>query len=75
MTVVERAEHKATLLKRAETLAEQIQVNKAEHEDLLNQRDGQCRELRRAGATIGELQEVLGISRSRVQQILRKSQR
>lgn len=71
MRVVERAERKATLFKEVEALVERVRVNEAEHDNLLRQRDAQCRELRRAGAAISELQEVLGISRSRVQQILR----
>lgn len=71
MTVVERAERKAVLLRQAVDLVERLRENEQEHEGLLFRRDGSCRELRAAGASIKELQEAFGMSRSRVQQILR----
>lgn len=75
MTVVDRAEKRADLLKRAVDLVERLRANEAEHEDLLAQRDERCRELKAAGASIKEMEEALGVSRSRVQQILRGSAR
>lgn len=71
MTAVERAERRVTLLRETAFLAEQVRANEAEHASLLQQRDEKCRELREAGASIADLQEALGVSRSRVQQILR----
>lgn len=71
MTAIERAEQKVALLKQATVLVERLREVESERDELLGQRDGQCRDLKAAGASIGELQEVLGISRSRIQQILR----
>lgn len=75
MTALERAEQKVTLLRQADVIVERLRVNEVEHGKLLDQRDLHCRDLRAAGATIKELQDVLGMSRSRVQQILRGSSR
>ncbi len=69
--VLERAERKADLLRQTVDLVERLRENESERDALLSQRDGRCRALREAGASIKELQEVLGMSRSRVQQILR----
>lgn len=69
--MVDRAVKKANLLKQAVDLVERLHANEAEHEHLLVQRDENCRDLRAAGASIKELEEALGVSRSRVQQILR----
>lgn len=74
MSVLERAERKADLLRQAVGLVERLRENESEHDELLSQRDTSCRALREAGASIKELQEVLGMSRSRVQQILRDTQ-
>lgn len=71
MSVVERAERKAVLLKQAADLVDRLRDNEAERDELLGWRDGSCRELKAAGASIRELQEAFGMSRSRVQQILR----
>lgn len=71
MTVVERAERKAVLLRQAVDLVQRLRAVETERDQLLGQRDGRCRELKAAGASIKELQEALGMSRSRVQQILR----
>lgn len=71
MTVVDRAERKAALLRQTVDLVERLHVVEVERDHLLGQRDGRCRELKAAGASIKELQEALGMSRSRVQQILR----
>lgn len=71
MTAVERAEAKVNLLKDAEAIAEQLRANEAEHDDLMARRTAKCRDLRNTGASIDELQEVLGVGRSRVHQILR----
>ncbi|MDL9948382.1 hypothetical protein QSJ19_22940 [Gordonia sp. ABSL11-1] len=71
MSVVERAERKAALLRRTANLVERLRAVETERDSLIEQRDGQCRELKAAGASIRELQETLGVSRSRVQQILR----
>ena len=73
MRVVERADRKAALLRRAVDLVERLRENEAERDELLARRDGSCRELKAAGASIKELQEAFGMSRSRVQQILRGS--
>lgn len=59
------------LLRQAVDLVERLRANELEHEELIDQRDDSCRELKAAGASIKELQEILGMSRSRVQQILR----
>ncbi|MBT1190600.1 hypothetical protein [Rhodococcoides kroppenstedtii] len=73
MTVVERAEQKAVLLRQAVDLVERLRENEEEREGLLVRRDGSCRQLKAAGASIKELQEAFGMSRSRVQQILREA--
>ena len=73
VTVVERAERKAVLLRQAVDVVERLRVNEIERDELIDQRDGSCRELKAVGASIKELQEALGMSRSRVQQILRRS--
>lgn len=71
MYVVERAERKADLLKQAVALVERLHANEIERVELLNRRDTICRELKQAGASGRELEEATGMSRSRVQQILR----
>lgn len=73
MTVVDRAERKAKLLRQAVTLVERLHANETERSELLGQRDRICRELKKAGASGKELEEATGMSRSRVQQILRES--
>lgn len=59
------------MLRQAVELAERLRINEAEHNELIDQRNNMCRQLKAAGTSIKELQEVLGMSRSRVQQILR----
>lgn len=71
MNVLERAETKVVLLKEAEILIGRLRQNEEEHRMLLEERTAICRELRKAGASIEDLQHALGVSRSRVQQILR----
>lgn len=71
MTAVERAEAKVALLRGAVAIAQRLRALEAEHAALLEERATNCRALREAGASIQELQEVLGLSRSRVHQILR----
>lgn len=71
MTAVERARTKVALLQEAEGLAERLRANEEEHAYLLTQRAEKARALRGAGASIEELQDVLCLSRSRVNQILR----
>ncbi|MER5631553.1 hypothetical protein [Streptomyces nitrosporeus] len=71
MSAVERAEAKVDFLKETQAIAERLRANEEEHAGLLAQRTEKARALRQAGATIEELQEVLGVSRSRVHQILR----
>jgi AraC-like DNA-binding protein len=73
MSAVERAEAKVCFLREAQAVAERLRVNEEEHTTLLAQRAEKARALRQAGATIEELQDVLGVSRSRVHQILRGS--
>lgn len=73
VNVLERAETKVALLKKAETLVGSLRQNEEERDSLLAQRACMCRKLREAGASIEDLQNVLGISRSRVQQILRET--
>lgn len=73
MSAVERAEAKVGFLREAQTIIERLRANEEEHARLLAQRAELARVLRQAGATIEELQEVLGVSRSRVHQILRGS--
>lgn len=74
MTVVERAEKEAILMRRAAGLVDDLRANASERERLISQRDDNCSELRAAGASIKELEEVFGISRARVQQILRDTE-
>ncbi|WP_279102660.1 hypothetical protein [Gordonia bronchialis] len=71
MSVVERALRKAVLLRQAADLVERLRDVESEHDSLIEQRDERLRELKVAGASIRELQETFGLSRSRVQQILR----
>lgn len=73
MTAVERAERKVSLLRDAEILVARLRINAAEHNHLLAERAAACKALRDAGASIEEIQDVLAVSRSRVQQILRGS--
>ncbi len=73
MSVVDQAERRVELLKQAVDLAERLHANQTEHQHLLRQRNANCRELKAAGASIKELQEAFGVSRSRVQQILSSS--
>lgn len=71
VSVVERAMRKAVLLRQAADLVERLRDVEDEHDSLIEQRDERLRELKVAGASIRELQETFGLSRSRVQQILR----
>lgn len=71
VSVVERALRKAVLLRQAADLVERLRDVESEHDSLIEQRDERLRELKVAGASIRELQETFGLSRSRVQQILR----
>lgn len=71
MDVTARAERKAALLRGAEELAEQLRKGDAAQKKLLAQRKATCHSLREAGASMDEIQEVFGVGRSRVQQILR----
>lgn len=71
MTAVARAETRVALLKEAEAVAGRLRANETEYEKLLEERATTCRDLRNAGVPLKEVQEVLGLSRSRVQQILR----
>lgn len=73
MTVVERAETRVALLKEAESIVERLRANEIEHSELLAERTEACKALRAAGTPIKELQEVLGVSRSRVNQMLGNS--
>ena len=70
MTAIERAETRVTLLKEAVDIATRLRANETEHSDLLAKRAKACKALRAAGTPIKELQEVLGVSRSRVNQLL-----
>ncbi|CAD5137986.1 conserved protein of unknown function [Microbacterium sp. Nx66] len=70
MTAVERAETRVTLLKEAVDIVARLQANEAEHAELLAKRAAVCKALRAAGTPIKELQEALGVSRSRVNQLL-----
>lgn len=74
VTVVERAERKAALLRQTVELVERLRVVEGERASLIKQRDDKCRELRVAGTSIRDLQETFGVSRSRIQQILSDSQ-
>lgn len=71
MTAVERARVKVALLQEAEGIAARLLANEEEHAYLLTKRSEKARALRGAGASIEELQDVLGVSRSRINQILR----
>ncbi|WEG08637.1 hypothetical protein PU630_15535 [Microbacterium horticulturae] len=70
MTAVERAETRVTLLKEAVDIVARLEANEAEHSELLAKRAEACKALRAAGTPIKELQETLGVSRSRVNQLL-----
>lgn len=72
-TAVERAQARADLLRELESIAGRLHINETEHAALLAQRAEKVRALRNSGARIDELQEVLGVSRGRVHQILRGS--
>jgi DNA helicase-2/ATP-dependent DNA helicase PcrA len=61
-----------TLLREAEAIASQLRANETEREELLDRRTQVCRALRVAGSSIKDLQDVLGVSRSRIQQVLRE---
>lgn len=69
--VVESAEVRLALLKEVTTVVAQLKVNESERVALTAKRQVACKELRAIGLSIGELQQVLGLSRSRVQQVLR----
>lgn len=71
MDVLERAEIKVALLKEAKILVGQLLENGSERDELLDKRNAVCKQLRESGASLEELQSTFGISRSRVQQILR----
>ena len=71
MKAIDRAQTRVGLLKDAVDLAARISANEAAHVELLDERAQCCRELRAAGVTNEDLQEIFGISRSRVQQLLR----
>ncbi|MYS60735.1 MULTISPECIES: helix-turn-helix domain-containing protein [Streptomycetaceae] len=73
MSALERTEARVGFLREAQAIAARLRANEEEHAALLAQRAEKARALRQAGATIEELQEVLGVSRSRVHQILRGS--
>ena len=68
---VARAEKRLALLKEAAALAARLRAHEEERARLLDERARQCRDLRQAGVSIEELQDVLGVSRSRIHQILR----
>jgi len=70
MTALERAEARAILLKEAVDVAARLQANEAEHAELIARRARTCRALREAGTPVRDLQEALGLSRSRVNQVL-----
>ncbi|MFE5774607.1 hypothetical protein [Brachybacterium sp. NPDC056505] len=71
MRATERTERKLSALQNAEMLADQLQRNEREHSDLLERRGETCRALKRTGVSVVDIMEVFGLSRSRVQQILR----
>lgn len=73
MSAVRRAEVRVTLLKEAEGIAARLRANDAERSELLVQRAGACKALRAAGTPIKDLEEVLGVSRSRINQMLSDS--
>jgi len=70
MNAVERAETRVTLMKEAVAICARLHANEIEHSELLAKRADACRALRAAGTPIKELQDVLGVSRSRVNQML-----
>lgn len=70
MTALERAETRVTLLKEAMDIVGRLRANETERAELLAKRAEACKALRAAGTPIKELQDVLGVSRSRVNQML-----
>ena len=70
-SVVKLAEERARLLRELEEVAQLLRTNEEDHTRILFQRAEKVRSLREVGAPIEDIQEVLGISRSRVHQILR----
>ncbi len=68
---VERARRRAELLHELQGIAERLRANELEHSELLAQRAAKVQELKNAGARTDELQDVLGVTRGRVHQILR----
>lgn len=73
MGVVERARERAKLLEDLQNLVVELDRNEQERQTLLARRAAKVHALKAAGAGTDELQEVLGVSRGRVHQILRKS--
>lgn len=72
VSVVERAEARVGLLKEATSIAVSLRAIEAKHSELLTRRTEACKALRAAGAPIKDIQEALGVSRSRVNQLLGK---
>lgn len=65
LSMLGRAERKVELLRQSVNRAERVLASETEHRQLLQQRNANCRALRAAGASIKDLQEVLGVSLSR----------
>ncbi|WP_144589466.1 hypothetical protein [Brevibacterium casei] len=71
MTAVERAPRRLELPKEVAILVDELRENKATHDLLLERRATLCRELRADGASVANIQHVIGLGRRRVHQILR----
>ncbi|ORC17753.1 hypothetical protein [Rhodococcus qingshengii] len=70
-TAVERAQLRADLMHNLQSIADRLRINEAQHAELLSERTKIAKELKDAGAKTEELQEVLGVTKSRVHQLLR----
>lgn len=71
MDALERAERRLMALSEAQQIAVRLHSLEQEQAALFRQRAETCRGLRDEGVSLKDIQDVFGISRSRVQQLLR----
>lgn len=71
MDALERAERRVAALGEASQIAQRLRLLEEEQTTLLRQRAATCRALREVGVPLKDIEDVFGISRSRVQQLLR----
>jgi len=73
MDALERAERRVATLSEAQQIAQRLRQLEEEQATLLRRRAETCRRLRDTGVPLKDIKDVFGISRSRVQQLLRRS--